>query len=349
MPVTVHDVGRLAGVSRSTVSRVLNNKGGVNPKTAEKVWRAVKQLNYHPNISARALVRQRTDTIGVMLAAIWDPFYELIIQGIEAAANAEGLSVAFYNTGDDLAGHRRIITSALDGSRVDGLVIVGSHLGDKSTLLEMAGRGLAISLIERNFADPSIPCVTSDNKNGARLAVEHLLSLGHRRIGLITGNLHYQTAIERLEGYKETLVKHGIEVEDELIAIGLYTHRSGRQAMRQLLALPQPPTAVFACNDMMAMGAISAIGEAGLNVPDDVALVGYDDIVLANMMHPRLTTIKQPLHEMGFLAAQGLIERMRLGSRAAPFKKVLPVELVIRRSCGAQKNDDGGIELVPRA
>ncbi|MGE5548962.1 MAG: LacI family DNA-binding transcriptional regulator [Bacteroidota bacterium] len=335
MASTIHDVAHLAGVSRSTVSRVLNGKGEVDPQTAADVWRAVKHLNYQPNTSARALVRQRTDTIGVMLADISNPFYEKIIKGIEATANAEGFSVAFYNTYEDLAGHRQIIAAALDGGKVDGLIVVGSHLADKSTLLEMAGRGLAISLIERNFADPAIPCVSVDNKSGAGLAVEHLLRLGHRRIGLITGNLHYQTALDRLDGYKETLAQHGMAVEDELIAYGDYEHQGGYEAMKHLLALPQRPTAVFACNDMMAVGAIRAIGEAGLDVPKDVAIVGYDDITFASMVHPQLTTVRQPLHQMGSLAAEGLIERLRQGKKAEPFKKILPVELVVRRSCGA--------------
>ncbi|MCL6614128.1 MAG: LacI family transcriptional regulator [Firmicutes bacterium] len=335
MAATIKDVARLAGVSRSTVSRVLNAKSEVDPETATRVWQAVKELDYHPNTSARALVRQRTDTIGVMVADVTNPFYEKIIKGIEATANAAGLNLAFYNSYEDLAGRRKIILSALEGSRVDGLIVVGSHLGDKSTLLEMAARGLAISLVERNFADPSIPCVVSDNKTGARLAVEHLLGLGHRRIAFITGNLHYQTAIERLEGYKETLSSHGIPIEDELIAFGDFEHKSGYEAMKQLLALPQRPTAVFASNDMMAIGAMQAIGEAGLSVPGDVAVVGYDDITFASMVYPQLTTIRQPLYEMGALAAQGLIERLRNGHDTEPFKKFLPVELVIRKSCGA--------------
>ncbi|NLG84894.1 MAG: LacI family transcriptional regulator [Firmicutes bacterium] len=335
MAVTIRDVAKLAGVSRSTVSRVINAKGEVDPQTAAKVWQAVKELEYHPNTSARALVRQRTDTIGLMLPDVTNPFYEKIIKGIEATTNAAGFNLTFYNTYEDLAGRRRMILSAIEGGKVDGLIIVGSHLGDKSTLLEMIARGLPISLIERSFSDPSIPCVVSDNKTGARLAVEHLLSLGHRRIGFITGNLHYQTAIERLEGYKETLSQHGIPIEDELIAFGDFEHKSGYEAMRQLLALPMPPTAVFASNDMMAIGAIQAIGEAGLSVPNDVAVVGYDDITFASMVHPQLTTIRQPLYEMGALAAQGLIERLKNGLETEPFKKFLPVELVVRKSCGA--------------
>ncbi len=338
MMATIHDVGRLAGVSRSTVSRVLNGHSEVKPRTAELVWKAIDKLNYQPNISARALVRQRTDIIGVMLAEVTNPFYEAIVKGIEAAASAEGLSVAYFNTDEDLNGHRRVITSALDGSKVDGLIVVGSHLGDKSTLLEIAGRGLAISLIERSFADPIIPCVVSDNFGGATMAVEHLLGLGHERIGLIAGNLHYQTAIDRLDGYKSTLARHGLQYEDELIAYGDFRYKTGREAMKQLLALAKRPTAVFACNDMMAIGAMQAIGEAGLSIPRDIAVIGYDDIALAGVVFPQLTTIRQPLFEMGSLAAQGLIERMRMTDIAnfKPFKHSLPVELIVRGSCGAK-------------
>ena len=334
MAATIYDVGRIAGVSRSTVSRVLNGKGEVDPQTAIEVWKAVRQLNFQPNTSARALVRQKTDTIGVMLADVSNPFYEMIIKGIETVTNAENQSVVFYNSYDDLAGHRKIIASAIEGSRVDGIIVVGSHLGDKSTLLEMANRGV-ICLIERNFTDPTIPCVSVDNKKGARLAVEHLIALGHKRIGLITGNLHFQTAIERLEGYKETLSQHGLPIEEELIAWGDFQHKSGYDGMKQLLKLPNRPTAVFASNDMTAIGALQAAGEAGLSVPRDMAVVGYDDITFASMIHPQLTTIRQPLFEMGTLAAEGLIDRIKKGDEAAPFKKLLPLELVVRQSCGS--------------
>lgn len=334
--VTIFDVGRVAGVSRSTVSRVLNGKGEVDPKTAEQVWEAVRRLNYQPNASARALVRQRTDTIGIMLAHVSDPFYENIIKGIESVATKRGMDVVFYNSYDDLAGHRRIITSALETSRVDGLIVVGSHLGDKPILLEMIGRGLPIALIERNFSDLRVPCIVADNRRGAVLAVEHLIKLGHKRIGCITGNLHYQTAIDRLEGYKAALAEHGLPIEEELIAFGNFQHESGYAAMKQLLALPSRPTAVFACNDMMATGALVALSEASLTVPDDMAIVGFDDITLASMVYPQLTTIRQPLYEMGSLAADALIDRIQLGDRAEAVKITLPVELVVRKSSGRQ-------------
>lgn len=332
---TIFDVGRRAGVSRSTVSRVLNSKGEVDPNTAETVWKAIRELNYHPNASARALVRQRTDMIGVMLAHVSDPFYEKIIKGIEAATSSRNMGVAFYNSDDDLQNHKLLITSVLESNKVDGLIVVGSHLGDRKMILEIIGRGFPIAMIERIFSDSKVPCVASDNRQGAVLAVEHLIQLGHRRIGCITGNLHYQTAIERLEGYKLTLERHHLPVEEELIAFGVFHSENGYEGMKQLLALSEPPTAVFACNDMMAFGAITAIKEFGLSVPDDIAVVGYDDIVFATMFYPQLTTIRQPLFEMGSLVAGSLIDRIVLGEEAEVVKKILPVELVIRKSCGA--------------
>lgn len=332
---TIYDVGRMAGVSRSTVSRVLNGKGEVDPKTAELVWEAVRKLNYHPNASARALVRKKTDMIGVMLADVSDPFYEKIIKGIESVVNERNMGVFFYNSYDNLDDHKVIISSALEGSQVDGLVVVGSNLGDRKTLLEIINQGLPIAFIERYFSDAKINCVICDNKQGATTAVEYLLELGHRRIGCITGNLHRQTGIDRLDGYKNALQKYSISVEEELIALGNYQHASGYEGMKQLLTLPDKPTAVFAANDMMAIGAILAIKEMGLLVPENISVVGYDDITFAPMVFPQLTTIRQPLFEMGVLAARGLIERITLGDQAEVVKRILPGELIVRKSSKA--------------
>lgn len=328
----IYDVGRRAGVSRSTVSRVLNDKGEVDPKTAEQVWNAVRELNYHPNASARALVRQKTDMIGVMLAHVSDPFYERLIKGIESIIYARNMGVVFYNSDDNLQSHDSLVSSVLGSNRVDGLIIVGSYLGDKKTILDIIGTGFPIALIERFFTDSKVPCVVVDNRQGAALAVEHLIQLGHRRIGYITGNLHYQTAIDRLEGYKETLDKFKIPVEEELIVFGDFHYESGYEAMKQLLTLNERPTAVFTGNDMTAFGAVLAINESGLSVPRDISIVGYDDIVFTKMFYPQLTTIRQPLFKIGALAAESLINRIESGEDTETIKEVLPVELVVRKS-----------------
>jgi DNA-binding LacI/PurR family transcriptional regulator len=332
---TIYDVGRLAGVSRSTVSRVLNSKNEVDPKTAELVWDAVRKLNYHPNVSARALVRQKTDMIGVILAHVSDPYYEKIIKGIEAVVGERRMGVAFYNSYDNLETHRMIVFSALVGNRVDGLIVVGSNLNDRETLQEIIGQDLPMAFLERDLPKAGITSIICDNRDGAKQAVEYLLNLGHRRIGCLTGNLDYQTAIERLEGYRCTLQKYGLPVDEELILKSNFQYSGGYEKMKQLLSLSDRPTALFACNDMMAFGAISAIKEAGLSVPEDVSVVGYDDIIFTSMFYPPLTTIQQPLFEMGGLAAQGLIDRINQGEQYESIKRVLPVKLVIRKSCQA--------------
>lgn len=332
---TIYDVGRLAGVSRSTVSRVINSKSEVDPKTAELVWEAVKKLNYHPNASARALVRRKTDMIGVMLADVSDPFYERIVKGIESVVSERNMGVVYYNSYDNLDDHKLIISSALESSQVDGLIVVGSNLGDHKTLSELIGEGLPIAFIERYFSDAKIICAVCDNILGASIAVEYLLELGHRRIGCIAGDLSRQTAIDRLIGYKNVVKKYGLPLNEELIVPGDFQHASGYWGMKQLVALPDRPTAVFASNDMMAMGAIFAIKESGLSVPEDISVIGFDNITFASMIYPQLTTMHQPLFEMGVLTARGLIEHITFGDQSEIIKQVFIPELIVRKSCQA--------------
>jgi DNA-binding LacI/PurR family transcriptional regulator len=331
---TIYDVARLAGVSRSTVSRVLNGKSEVDPKTAELVMEAIKKLNYHPNASARALVRQKSDMIGVMLADVTDASYQKIIKGIESVASFRNFGVVYYNTHEDLEKNRPLLSTVVDSGKVDGLLIVGSRLDDNRIIQEMAERGVPIALIERFLPNPEITCVCCDSEQGTRLAVEHFVRLGHNRIGCITGNLLFSSAQERLDGFRKSMTRHQLPEIEEYIVKGNYDHDSGYTAMKQLLQLENPPTAVFVCNDMMAFGAILAIKEYGLTVPEDVAIIGYDDIFFASITYPQLTTVRQPFLEMGKLAAQGLIDRITMGDRATAIREVLPVKLMIRRSCG---------------
>ncbi|HOJ76980.1 MAG TPA: LacI family DNA-binding transcriptional regulator [Bacillota bacterium] len=329
---TIFDVGKLAGVSRSTVSRVLNNKSDVDPETAKLVWEAVRKLNYHPNASARALARQKTDTIGVMLAHVSDPYYEKIIKGIETILAARNMSVIFFNSYDHLAEHKKIINAALKSSQIDGLIVVGSHSGDSEILLEMMQQ-IPMAFIEREFNDLQVTCICSDNKQGVFLAIQHLVELKHVRIGCITGDLQYQTAIERFEGYKEALKHFKLPFDPDLVYYGNFQHSGGYNGLKKLCSQRKKPTAIFACNDMMAIGALQAANDFGLVVPKDIAIIGYDDTYLAPMVYPQLTTVRQPLFEMGSAAVQGLLNQLN-AKDSQPLKKKFPVELIIRRSCG---------------
>jgi LacI family repressor for deo operon, udp, cdd, tsx, nupC, and nupG len=334
----IYDVGRLAGVSRSTVSRVLNNKGEVDAKTAERVWTAVKSLNYHPNASARALVRHKTDMIGVLLGDITDPYYQKLIQGLESVTRPLNVGVVYYNIYQDFANRKTGILAVINSGKVDGLMIVGSRLDERTIVLELLDCGMPIALVERDLSGIKVSSVLSDNQLGSRLAVEYLKGLGHTRIGCITGDLHWQTAIERFAGFNDAMARHRLPLPESHIVTGNGAHESGYLGMKRFLALTPQPTAVFACNDMMALGAVQAANESGYSVPEDISVLGYDDLVFAPLFYPQLTTVRQPFFQMGAIAALALIDQIATGKQAAILKKVLPVELVERKSCRALGN-----------
>lgn len=337
---TIMDVAREAGVSRSTVSRVLNNRGEVDAETLARVNAAITKLDYFPNASARALAKQKTETIGVMLADLSDPFYEQIIGGIQQIADQHKYSVAFYNSRDDLTDHGNIVASAIRGNRVDGLLIVGSSTRDANLIQGLIATGLPVALIERNVENPHVPCVVCDNVQGAKVATEHLIKLGHRRIACIAGKLDYQSGLDRLIGFRAACAKHYVVVDDGLIVAGRFQNNGGYTAMLQLMQMEHRPTAVFACNDMMAIGAIRAASELGIRIPEDVAIVGFDDIQFASMIHPQLTTMSQPLFAMAARATKQLIDAMsRKNSKGTSDfvvseKQVFSAELIVRKSCG---------------
>jgi LacI family repressor for deo operon, udp, cdd, tsx, nupC, and nupG len=334
----IFDVSRLAGVSRSTVSRVLNNKGEVDVKTAERVWTAVKALNYHPNASARALVRHKTDMIGVLLADVTDPFYQKLVKGLESVTRPLNIEVVYYNTYENFENRKNGIFSMIHSGKVDGLTIVGSRLEELGIVLELLDYSLPVALIERDLPQKNVTSVISDNYHGARLAVEYLKGLGHTRIGCITGNMHFQTVIDRVEGFKDAMRRYSLPLPESYIVTGNGDHETGYLGMKRLLALTPRPTAVFACSDMMALGAIRAVNERGYTVPEDISVLGYGDLVFASMFYPQLTTIRQPFFQMGAIAALMLIDQIRTGKQADTFKKVLPAELVERKSCKALCN-----------
>lgn len=330
------DVARLASVSQAMVSYVLAGKSPISipEETRQRVLRAVEELGYVPNGTARSLRTRRTSTLGVVVPDITNPFYPAFERGVEVAAEERGYDLIVYNTDGRPEKERKSLLSLRQG-RVDGLVAIFFHLRapDLAPLLAL---GLPVVRLEPSPAatrDLSLPLdsLYVDNRAAAREAVEYLFARGHTRIGMVTGALG--PGEERLAGYRRALAEHGLAAEPGLTAYGEFTLESGYQAMRRLLGLEPRPTAVFAANDMMALGALLAIRDAGLRVPEDLALVGFDDTPATRLVTPPLTTISQFQDRLGRRAAEMLFERLE--GRAPPEGgryEEMPYQLLARGS-----------------
>ena len=337
--LSLEDIAAKAGVSRSTVSRVVNNEPHVSEKTRRKVLAVIDQLGYTPNPAARALVTQRTNVIGVVIpvvpiAVFEDPYYfPTLLQGISKAASARDVAMLLWLTQsdeDEERLHKRIV-----GNRLMDGVILASATMDAPLIDHFLATNLPFVLVERpNHHHDRISFVSIDNVAAACEAVTHLIRLGRQRIGTITGNLAITDGIDRLEGYRRAMRDAGLPVDEDLIAVGQFTHRSGYEGMRQLLA--QNVDAVFAASDITARGALEALREAQRCVPDDVALVSFDDLPTAVQVLPPLTTVHHPIEEKGALAASILLDQIERGpDENAARHALLPTALVIRESCGA--------------
>jgi LacI family transcriptional regulator len=335
--LTLEDIGKLAGVSRSTVSRVINHQPSVREQVRERVWEVIHDTGYQPHAAARSLATRRTRMIGAVIpqavtTLFVDPFFPLLLRGITETCNNHGyhLMLSLFNgpaSEDEL--YRRLVGSG----HLDGVIVAASRRHDPliPTLLEDS---VPFILIGRH-ADSRVSYVDTDNLGASRMAVEHLVRLGHQRIGTITGPQNMTSGQDRFKGYRRALEAHGLAIEEELIAEGDFTEGSGVRGMRRLLSAS--PTAVFAASDVTAMGALRAVREAGLQVPADIALIGFDDIPVATAMEPALTTVRQPIERLGSMAADLLLNLLENppDSRAPAQRVVLPAELVVRDSCGA--------------
>ena len=333
MSHTLEQVARLAGVSRSTVSRVINAQPNVRPATEERVWQAIRESGYQPNAVARSLVTQRTRIISMIIpeavtTLFTDPFFPLLLCGVTETCNTHQyqLMLSLFTTSTDPQEmYRRVLHSGY----LDGVIVASAALDDP--LIPNLLRD-QIPFVSIGFhPDERVHYVDVDNTGGARMAVEHLIRLGHRRIAAITGPPDMVAGRDRLSGYRQALEAHRISIDENLIAQGNFAEISGLSAMQQLL--PHSPSAVFVANDTMAIGALKALRQAGLRVPQDVTLVGFDDIPIASAIEPALTTVRQPIERLSATAVEVLLGILD-GAAAEPTvsRIILPTELVIRAS-----------------
>lgn len=334
--VTIEEIAHLADVSRSTVSRVLNNHPSVRPQVRERVLEVIRTHNYAPNAAARSLASSRSRVISVVIprsaAQIFtDPFFALALQGISEACLACGyfLMLSMVTTEHEEGFYNQV----LRGQHFDGVLMMSSDIDDP-LLPRLRRDGVPLVLIGQHPYLEGIVSVDVDNREGARNAVNHLIGLGHCRIATISGPLQMTAALDRRDGYKQALLAAAIPISAELQAEGDFTQEGGYTAMQRLLALPSRPSAVFVASDMMALGALRAIADAGLRVPDDVAVVGFDDLPGAVYASPPLTTVHQPIGEMGAMAVRMLIDQIEQREPAQPLV-LLPTSLAVRVSCGA--------------
>lgn len=323
--VTIRDVAAGAGVSVATVSRVFNSKGPIRQETLQRVLDVAAALQYVPHAGARSLSTRSTRTVGVVLPDLHGEFFSEVIRGIDLEARKSGYHVLLSGSHADRE-EMRAVVQAVRGL-VDGLIVMSPDL-DADALIDEVPRGLPVVLL--NAKTTSRPSITIDNAAGARAVVTHLASLGHKRIAFISGPPRNADAEQRRRGFRSGVKAHAI---DAVEIAGSFTEESGHDAGLEILTLRPRPTAVFAANDSMALGALSAFREAGVRVPEEIALVGFDDIPIARFLDPPLTTVKVPIADLGRRGLQLLLE-----SDGGPSKpSTLETSLVVRRSCGANQ------------
>ncbi|MEG0973497.1 MAG: LacI family DNA-binding transcriptional regulator [Comamonas sp.] len=311
---SIKDVARMAGVSATTVSHVLNKTRAVHVGTQARVMTAVRSLGYVPSAVARSLKMNVTHTIGMLVPNNSNPYFAELVRAVEDACFAAGYALLLCNT-DDNVDRQQVYLEVLSQKRVDG-VIVASTSDDATMSLHLSQTAIPMVLIDRAIAGLDRPCVQTDHVQGGMLATQHLLTLGHQRIACIGGPEQLHSSEQRVCGWRQALEQVGLSTH--LLAYGDFTVNGGYLAMLGLLreAPANRPTAVLACNDLMAMGALRAAHECDLRVPQDVAVVGYDDIELASYTHPALTTIAQPVTAMAHQALALLLEGMQAGKSA---------------------------------
>lgn len=332
---TIKDVAKRAGVSVSTVSRVLNHHPHVADDVFQRVTDAITELDYSPSRVAQRLRATASQLIGVIFSDISNPFYIDVLRSIEHTLSQQGMSVLISNADSDPAREETFIRIMLN-ENIAGLIIAPTK-EDVPALAAVARSGVPTVVVDRRLANLEVDTVLVDNFRGALTAIQHLIALGHTRIGVLSGPLHLTSGRERYTGYLQAMTDAGLQVDSSLTRFGNYRESSGYQLAQELLAAPNPPTALFVANNLMTIGALNAIHELGCRVPDDVSIIGFDDLAWAISLNPPLTTVAQPTSEIGTRAAELLLDRIKDPARSAR-TVVLPTQLKIRASCASRRD-----------
>ncbi len=335
--LTLEEIAELAGVSRATVSRVVNHHPNVREEVRQRVQAVIEQTGYQPNQAARSLASKRSNIIGLFTPLVGasdlfiDPYYPKLISGISRQCNQMDYVLTLFvleNRPEEYAKFKRAVSTGL----IDGLILTASTKSDPYVPV-LKKYNMPFVMVGHAPEDADVSFVDVDNVAGAYMATSHLIRTGYKRIGFIAPELNTAVGQDRLNGYHKALQERHIPIDPELTAEANFTFVGGVNAMRQLL--PHQPDAVFAGSDSMALGALQAIQEAGLNVPQDIALVGFDDFPIASTSNPPLTTIRQHVEQVGSIAVRKLVDMIGTGGVTTQNGTILPVELIVRRSCGA--------------
>lgn len=332
--VTIKDVALKAGVSPSTVSRVLSDSPRISQDTKDKVRLALDELNYHPNAFARGLVTNTAGAIGIIIPPSMDeffrnPFFAEMMSGVSEVARREGFDTVISTSGRS---EIDVLEAMIRGRRVDGVLLLRSQVNDPA-IRKVLDHDFPVTLLGRPAEDFPISYVNNDNVKAAYQATMHLIGLGHKRIGFLGGSDELIVTADRLQGYREALQEGGLPIDPLLKVSSFFVEQGGYLGMMRLLAMSDRPTAVLASDDILAFGAMRAAGELGYRLPQDLSIIGFNDIRLAELANPPLTSVRVHMHELGVAALNLLVQQIR-GVQKEPTHEIVDCELVIRASCG---------------
>lgn len=332
---TIHDVARLAAVSVATVSNVLNAARPVATATRERVLKAVAALGYTPHAAARSMRGRGSGLIGLIVADITNPFFTSLVQAVERSANASGYAVLLCNSDEDAAREQQHL-QLLRTQRVDGIILAATGHASSARAVAIGQLQAPVVLVDRGSAELGRDAVMLDNRRAALEAVRHIVGFGHRRIAMLSGPATVSTAAERLGGFREALLEGGLAYDERWVRDTGYREERAYDAACDMLRTPDRPTAIFAANNLIAIGVMRAIADLGLHCPEDVSVVSIDDFAWANAFRPRMTTVAQPVAAMGESAMRMLMSRIDRSAAALPARtEIMAPMLVVRDSCCA--------------